>query len=79
MHSKLIAEINTLVDRFTYVVLLFKFGKVYLARSHWKYLDPEDAPLMLLGGYKKLPVDSRLHNSNRQLGVKIMYITEKLT
>ncbi len=60
------------------VMLKFKNGRVYLLRDHWKHLDPEDAPLVLIG---KAAPPRQMHErpSNREpFGVIITYVTEPI-
>ena len=73
MNRLLRDAINSLVKRHTYVMLKEVDNKVYFLISHYRYLDPEQAPAMLIGS-GKLPSNSR--PSRRTPGAKLLYITD---
>lgn len=76
MTSELKATINGIIDREKQIMILFKDGKVFLLRDHYKFLDPEDAPKIFLG---RAPSTIHIHSraSNRFPGARKLYLTER--
>jgi len=54
------------------LMLKFMEGKVYWLQHHYRYTDPEDAKMVLLGNGQPMK-GSR--DSNRTKGAKIIYIS----
>lgn len=71
------AEMNILLEKNSCRMFLFKDNKVYLLIDHHRYLDPEDAPLMLIGpgGH---PAHPHVRISNRNKYHRVIYLTAKI-
>ena len=76
MEKDTLEAINTIQSKHKQIVLQFKSRMVYWCMHHHRYLDPEDAPKVLLGACNTIP--KRARDSNRIKFAKILYLTEPL-
>ena len=70
-------EINYLIRKHSFVMFEFVDGQVKWMMNHHRFLDPEDAPRVIIGRCEP-PKSLGLRPSNRNPKSKIIYLTHTI-
>jgi hypothetical protein len=79
MSNEVKKEMNNIIKKFKYVMFEFANGQVKWLKDHHKFLDPEEAPKIIIGPCSSIPNSiPNVRFSNRNKFSRIVYLTSPI-